>query len=74
MDLATSDLHNFADWHRFVTTKIEHTLQHQICVETSGAEGGCITGLERKCEQGSGIERTVMIGITWQDKTMSERF
>ena len=74
VDLPAPDLHDFADRNRFVAAKIEYSFQNEIRVQTRGAEGGCITGLEREGQQSAGVERSVMIGITRQDEAMSQGF
>ncbi len=74
MNLPAPDLHYLAYRNRLVTAKIEHSLQNEIRVQPSGAEGGCITGLKREGQQSPCIERSVVIGITRQDKAMCQGF
>ena len=74
MDLPAPDLHDFAYRNRFVTAKIEHSLQNKIGVQARGAEGGCITGLECEGQESACIECSVVIGITRQDEAMCQSF
>ncbi len=72
--LSASDLHNVADGNRFVAAQVEDTFEDEVGVQPGGTEGRCVAGLESKGEQGTRIESPVVIGITRQDKAMSQGF
>ena len=74
VDLPAPDLHNLADRNRFVAAKVEDSFQDEVGVQAGGTEGRRVAGLEGEGEQGTRIECPMVIGITRQDKVMSQGF
>jgi hypothetical protein len=74
MDLAAADLNDLADGDGLIAAKIEHPLQDEIRIQAGGAEGRGITGLEGQGKQGTGVERSVMIGVPRQNQVMGQCF
>jgi len=72
--LPAPDLHNLADRNRFVAAKIKNSFQDEVGVQPGGTEGRRVAGLKGEGEQGTRIECPMVIGITRQDKAMSQGF
>ncbi len=72
--LPAPDLDNLADRNGFVAAEVKDSFQDEVGVQPGGTEGRRVAGLEGKGEQGTRIECPMVIGITRQDKAMSQGF
>jgi hypothetical protein len=72
VDLASSDLDHATDRYGLVTPEIQDSFQDQVGVQARGSERRRIAGLERQRKENSGVKRSVVIGVPWQDEAMGE--
>lgn len=74
MDFAAFDLNDLADAYRLVTTDVEHPFQDEVGIEAGGPKSRRVGRLKRQGKQHSGVERSMVVRIAWQNQPMGQGF